>query len=257
MLAIFLLAGAVVMGMLIVMRWKYPAYMGTEGKTLWDWVALLHVPATVGLGTIILTYSQYVTERDRARDLAVLTYVDRASALLLTVAPAPLDDNRLRILQAQTVTVLHMVEGERAGRVIGFLAGLDLLNRLDLEFETLDLSGADLKSLDLRGVDLEGSSLQHAELERSDLRGADFEEADLSGADLKEADLRNTLLDRANLSDADLDHTLLQGSDLRHARGIKLSQLRLACLDQTTLLPPGMTLQKIAPEGCSGQVRDD
>lgn len=257
MLEFFLAAIFVLLVALILIGWFAPHWLGVRGKTLWDWIALLLVPSTVGFGTALISFSQYQSDQDRAREIAVQQFVDRISQL--TIAP-PADAPAGRIdavIRAQTVVILRMVDGQRAGQVIGFLAELGLLPQLDLEFEHLQLAGADLQGLDLRGVDFEESSLRGAELERSDLTGADLSRADLAGADMKGADLHRANLELADLTGAELDHADLRGANLRGAVGLKRAQLALACLDQTSRLPDGFDIASLAPTGCHGAPLDD
>lgn len=256
-MAFFLGAIALLLIGLILISWFMPRWLGVEGKTLWDWVSLLLVPSMVGFGTALISFTQYQSEQERAREVAVQQFIDRVSQW--TIAP-PADAPAEKVgtvLRAQTMTILRMVEGKRAGQVVGFLAELNLLQQLDLEFEALELAGADLKALDLRGIDFEESSLRGAELERSDLGGADLSRSDLSGADLKAANLNGASLEAAELKDAELDHADLRGADLRGARGLTDKQLSLACLDQSSRLPNGFDLASLAPTGCHGEPLDD
>lgn len=257
MLEFFLTAIFVFLIALILIGWFAPHWLGIRGKTLWDWISLLLVPSTVGFGTALISFSQYQSDQNRAREIAVQQFVDRVSQLTISPPPDAPADRINTVIRAQTMTILRMVEGERAGQVIGFLAELGLLGQMDLEFEHLQLVGADLQGLDLHGVDFEESSLRGAELERSDLTGADLSRADLTKADLKGADLNGASLELAILKEAELDHTDLRGADLRGAVGLKGAQLRLACLDQTSRLPEGFDLASLAPIGCHGEPLDD
>lgn len=256
MLEIFLAALALLLTGLILIGWFRPHWLGVGGKTLWDWVSLLLVPSMVGFGTALISFSQYQTEQERAREIAVQQFIDRVSQWTIA-PPADAPEQVNAVLRAQTMTILRMVEGKRAGQVIGFLAELGLLQKMHIEFEGLDLAGAELKALDLHGVDFEESTLRGAELERSDLGGADFTRSDLTGADLKSADMKGASLELALLKDAELDHADLRGADLGSAKGLTKKQLGLACLDQTSRLPDGFDLASLAPTGCFGQPLDD
>ena len=131
--------------------------------------------------------------------------------------------------------------------MLSFLGELGLLQHLAPALEFMDFSGANLKRLSLGGMDFEGSNLRRAELERADLRGADFESTDLRGANLNE-----TRVDGANF-----DHADLRGADLSNATGATPDQLKLACLDATTILPKAMTLAHTSASGCTGTAQDD
>jgi uncharacterized protein YjbI with pentapeptide repeats len=114
------------------------------------------------------------------------------------------------VARAQTLTVLHRLDGERKANVVQFLyeSGLITKDRLILDLRSADLSEADLRGADLRGADLS----------EADLRGADLSRADLSGANLSRADLRHANLNGAYLTEAHLRQAVLSDAHLREAR---------------------------------------
>jgi uncharacterized protein YjbI with pentapeptide repeats len=87
-----------------------------------------------------------------------------------------------------------------------------------------DLRNANLTEVNLGGANLSGANLTAAKLGVADLRNAHLSEANLGGADLI----------TANLGGADLTGAHLYGSE-----GLQ-QQLRTACGDATTILPPGI-----------------
>ncbi|MGZ9810349.1 pentapeptide repeat-containing protein [Pseudoroseicyclus sp. H15] len=229
-----------------------PAWMGLSGRTMWDWISLLAVPSMVALATALLTAAQFRIEQERAAEEALLSYVDRISNLVLA-RPEGLDAAGAAVARAQTDVILHLLEGERAGRALSFLAELEVLGIVRPPLEERALSGADLKGLDLTGADLEGSDLAGAELEEAVLMGADLESADLTGADFKDADLRGAELGHARLQRADLDHADLRGADLHLAEGLTRAQIALACLDTSTRLPDDLARPEGGGRRCTGR----
>ncbi len=67
--------------------------------------------------------------------------------------------------------------------------------------------------------------------------------ADLSHASLKRADLTNANLERANLADVVLRLADMSGANLRDVRGLTQDQLDMACGNENTVLPSGLTVR--------------
>ena len=104
------------------------------------------------------------------------------------------------------------------------------LSRIDLSkknlftnFNSADLSNANLRETDLTGANLRNANLTGANLTGAYMEGANLIDADLSGADLIRAFLvLDTRLDRAkfnyaNLTDANLTDSILINADLINA----------------------------------------
>lgn len=225
--------------------WR-PAWLGFSQKTMWDWISLLAVPLVVGFATFLISAAQTRIEQERALEHALQGYFQRIGELALDERLETRAKMASALGRAETVAILRMVEGERAGRVFAFLSEMDLLKAFAVEFEQLDLHGAEMKGLDLDGLDFEASDLAGADLEGSSLKGVDFEEADLRHVDFKEADLRGVDFQGAMLGGADFEKADLRGADLRFAIGLKAAQVLAACLDETTLVPVGVG----TGEGC-------
>ncbi len=119
-------------------------------------------------------------------------------------------------------------------------------------FCVADLSGADFDMAMLAGANFRKSKLQRAKLTRANLTGADFTEAQLQRANLANAMLHsavfeNVRLESASLQDAMLYLANLKGVDLRKVKGLTQYQINMACLDQYTKLPQGLS----QPKPCS------
>lgn len=157
----------------------------------------------------------------------------------------------------------------------GFTRGTRLaaavLRNADLSFA--DLTGANLWHADLRGATLSNAQLALARLSEANLAGArldgalldtaffmraNLRDADLGGADLRTSHpdafwmmfgglrsaLESTRFSEADFTGANLTGALLQGIDLSGAMGLAQEQLEQAELDETTKLPPGLSLPK-------------
>ncbi len=238
-------------------RWRRPAWTGFAGRTLWDWISLLAVPMVVGFATVLINAVQQDLADDRAAEAAFQQYIDRVTALVLDAPEGVAPDTVNAIGRAQTMAVLRLVEGERAGRALAFLAELDLLRRFAISFEGIDLNGAELKGIDFSGVDFEGADLTGADLEGGHFENADFEECDLEGVDLKGAILRGAGFENTRLAGAELSGADLRYADLSSAAGLTSRQLAQACYDQTTTLPAGMSPPTGQSDGCFTGVIDD
>ncbi len=66
--------------------------------------------------------------------------------------------------------------------------------------------------------------------------------ADLGHASLKRADLTNANLEGANLTDVGLRLADLSGANLRGVRELTQDQLDMACGNENTVLPSGLTV---------------
>lgn len=75
------------------------------------------------------------------------------------------------------------------------------------------------------------------DLSRTFIRRTDFSGANLEAANLSYADCQNAIFRRLNFKNANLSGTNLKGADLSDARNLTRGQLRLAIIDETTILP--------------------
>jgi len=252
---------ALVLTLAALWRWRRPGWLGFEGRTLWDWLSLLAVPMVVGFATVLINAGQQHLANERAAEAALQQYVDRISALVLDVPAGPEAEARITAIgRAQTLAALRLVDRDRAGRVLAFLADMDLLARFSISLEGMRLDGADLKGLAMADVDFEDASLRGADLERAMLTGADFEAADLRGADFKGADLRGADFEDARLKGVEFDGADLRGAVLARASGLGPRQLARACTDATTALPPGFAPVTGESPGCAldpAEIDDD
>ncbi len=127
------------------------------------------------------------------------------------------------------------------------LSGADLRNGF---FQLANLIGANLSGAKADGANMAGVQLNGANLSNASFVYTNFSGARLEGADMRGADLRNAWfnwawfaganLDGADFTGAKMLGAQLQGADLSKAKGLTSRQLREACADALTKLPPGI-----------------
>jgi hypothetical protein len=241
---------------------KANSFSGFQGKTLWDWLSLLVVPASLaGLGALLQLKDQdrakkqadlerEIADKNRQQDLeiaqgtreeeALQHYLDRVSNLVIeknlleiaakdapTTEEKELLDVSVDIIRALTLSTLRRLsDGIRKGSVVRLLAEADIIQRLGV-------------SLD--GADLQTAFLNFAVLYRADLSGADLACASLIDTELNEVRLSGAFLNFANLSGADLTGADLSDAYLSGAIGVTKEQLEKAYLCGTEL-PKGIDI---------------
>jgi uncharacterized protein YjbI with pentapeptide repeats len=252
---------------------KANSFSGFKGKTLWDWLSLLVVPASLaGLGALLQMKEQQIAEDNRQEE-ALQHYLDRVSNLvieknLLAIAAkdAPTTEEKellkvsLEIIRALTLSTLRLLsKGSRKTSLFRFLLEADIIKQLKVSLKGADLSGADLSDtkleyVDFRNANFSGASLWAAYLPGAYLMGADFTNADLThaslsgaklmgadftNADLTHADLSGAKLAVANLTNADLTQANLSGANFINddARGLTKKQIEGASFLCKTKLP--------------------
>jgi uncharacterized protein YjbI with pentapeptide repeats len=110
-----------------------------------------------------------------------------------------------------------------------------------------DLSRAQLAGADFANAELAGAQFVQARLAGASLAGvkavrANFLRADLKHASLVYARLEGTDFTQADLQGARFSGATLTGANFTGVRGLTAPQLRGACGDATTRLPPGLRL---------------
>jgi hypothetical protein len=235
--------------------WKWT---GLPKRTLWDWLALLIVPAVLAVGGYLLTERQRALDRELStqqartdRELAderrqndtLQAYLDGMSQLL-TDKERPLHmaqsgDSLRTVARARTLTVLGRLDSGQKRSILEFLFESELIYKehilldegglIERRHNIVSLRQADLRDADLYRGNLREANLGYANLSSADLSSADLRDvnlgyanlssADLSSADLRDADLRDANLRDANLRDANLYGADLRAADLRDAKG--------------------------------------
>jgi uncharacterized protein YjbI with pentapeptide repeats len=233
------------------------------GKTIWDWLQLLIIPAVLAVAGFVINLTisrgeQEATEQraksereaaekraetereiaqDNQRETALKEYIDKMAELflhedLLRADPKP---EVRKIAQIQTLTVLNRLDGKRKGTVLQFLIGSDLIENdgTIIYLEKADLSGVHLIKGYLGEINLSKTNLSGANINDVILLGANLIEADLSEANLTRTDLIVANLHKANLLGAELREAILSGADLSEAnlQGTDLSKADLSKAD--------------------------
>ena len=231
---------------------RLPDWLGFRGKTLWDWLQLLIVPAILIGVTFAWSATQTRTddmrEDRRSQDATLQAYLNQMSDLMLDrkLLKSKKDDAVRAVARTVTLTALRRLDAERKAEVVHFLYEAGVLHvPHDLTFFGSVFRGTpipivDLEGADLRGVDLANASLWTTEcgvlegvrsraLLKGDFRGARFDHATLCAVDLSEADLRG-----ASFAGAKISHTTLSFADKLEGasfKGASFWHVDLACAD--------------------------
>jgi uncharacterized protein YjbI with pentapeptide repeats len=226
-----------------------------RGKTLWDWLQLLIIPAVLavagyGINLTISRSEQEATKQrahsereaaekraetereialDNQRETALQAYLNSMSELLLheNLRNSEAVDKVRDIARVRALTTLPRLDLKRKGSVLLFLAESGLISIDDpiINLYRADLSRVQLYKPWLEEVNLQETNLSEADLYEADLFAANLSKADLYEAhligaklywvNLREADLRRADLHRANLEGANLSEADLSEADLQ------------------------------------------
>ena len=208
---------------------------------------------SVALGGVA-TWVPYAFDRAGYRTFANLQETDLSNkpATWTGLAELPaeeLDDSAQEKARAELAQVkgasLRNANLSYANAPFAFLAKARL-SRANLQGANLafaNLQEANLTSANLQGANLWNANLQGADLFRANLEGAKLSRADLEGARLSRANLQEADLAYANLQGAKLGGANLQGAKLWGATGVTQEQLDVACGNENTELPEGLTIK--------------
>ena len=231
--------------------------LGFSGKTLWDWLGLIGVPAIIALLVFALNKSQKDTEikiaearriedsktaeqrenfereleKDRQRQKSLDDYLDRMTDLLLTHKLSGEPSNEARsIARTRTLTILKDLDGTRKSQLIQFLYESSLIGKFSEEGiieAIIDLSFADLQGIEftyggLDGVNFSKSNVRNTNFEMASLIGANFYLADLDDSNFSWTKLMGANLHaglrRVNFASANLTKANLKSANLSGAR---------------------------------------
>lgn len=250
------------------------SWTGLRGKTLWDWLQLLIVPAVLSVAALWFS----AAAEDRARQIeearvmdgVLQSYLDQISALLLDRNLLGAERAEVRDLaRARTLTALGQLDGRRKGFLVGFLYETGLIkgsrpiirlggavlgghNPDEVVLSQADLSGAKLARIflieaNLTRVRLAGADLRNSILDDMDLNASDLRDADLSGARLDGTALNGANLAGANLTGTELAGATLVGADLTGAdlTGARLNGARLVVAKTMRGQPQGLVQSQL------------
>lgn len=229
-------------------------WTGFAGKTLWEWLDLLIVPAVIAVGAYWLNRQERQAEREaekrraetereiaaeRERENALQAYLDRMTELMLNgqLRTSESSSDVRDVARACTLTVLRTLDSKRKGFLLRFLYESDLIDNNEAgpivclsgaDLSRAELGWAGLKQADLHASVMKEVNLSHSFLSKANLRLVKLCGAKLESAFLRDADLRGTDLHNANLHWADL-----RGADLRRAslRDANLNESKLEDTD--------------------------
>jgi len=108
--------------------------------------------------------------------------------------------------------------------------------------ENATLTEARLSNSKLAEANLSRANLSRAIITDTDFNGARFDNADLTGAQFQGGRFHNAKFHGTILSDAELTNANFSGADLSSTQGLKQAQLDVACGDDKTRLPIGLSL---------------
>ncbi len=108
--------------------------------------------------------------------------------------------------------------------------------------ENATLTEARLSNVRLANADLSRSNFSRAVVSHSDFKGAQFDNANLTGAQFQSSQFQNAQFGSAILLDARLDNSDFSGANMSAVQGLKQAQLDVACGDEKTRLPVGLSL---------------
>jgi uncharacterized protein YjbI with pentapeptide repeats len=242
-----------------------PVGIDERGKTLWDWLDLLIIPAVLAVAALWLNRGERNAERviedRRSQEATLQIYLDRMTELLLkeNLRGSKQDEEVRAVARARTLTALRQIaDAERKATLVQFLVEANLVNKTHsvIDLDGADLTTARLRDANFREVDLSGTHLHRADMSQAKLAGANLSRADMSRAQLVGADLRGADLSEVDLSEAFMYDAVLTGASLRKSLlpGAQLNGANLRGTDFTGAilrgsdLPGANLLRKHIPE---------
>ena len=224
--------------------------LGFSKKTLWDWMGLLIVPATLGIGAFLLgkwqTDNERKITRDNQRQAMLETYFDKMADLLL-------DDN-LRtsesgdvhsIARTRTLILFRQLDGIRKGDALQFLyeAGLisgsePVVQIIGLNLDGADLSGASIIGINLVGTTCTNTNFKDANLSEAILTGCLFNDSEMQAVNFSGALLDQAIFLGCNLVGAQFSEASLNMASFKNS-SVTLDQLTEAKSKEDLVMPNG------------------
>ena len=241
---------------------------GFSGKTSWEWLELLIVPAGLAIGAFYLEsqaerrqeeiattrYEQEAQIADvRAKQETLDNYLEKMQELLLNRNLRNADEaSEVRsVARAITTTAIREMGSDRNALLVNFLQESNLIQKPENTEENTGASllslfiGINLTETNLDSVNLKDANMRNASLRGANLYGANLNNANLIFADMEGADLRDIYLRNATMSNTRLRYSNLEEADMRSAdmrsailRSANLSKANLGSADlrEATLL---------------------
>ena len=200
---------------------QWPAITGFRGKTLWDVLGLIIVPASLAAAALWFAYLERkesdkradqadANERARQRDTVLQIYLDKMSDFISDqkdeASTRPyLKDAAYKLAQVRTVTTLRQLDAFRRDIIFQFFRDTGLSEYIlanGAKMSKIDLSKSDISSIWMPDADLTGAILTEANLSASILNGADLSGANLIGANLSRTNLTYATITSEQLGQA-------------------------------------------------------
>lgn len=210
-----------------------------RGKTLWDWLELILVPAALAVVAFWFNRQEKDREKkvqlDRTRESTLQAYFDQMTQLLLEAKLRESEDgSEVRsVARVRTLAALRVLDPRRRTLLLQFLSEANLINKDNIlvNLEEAELGGIDfsgnlencwLKFVNLSnaslGFKMQGINLSHSDLQKTTFFFADLRDSNLEYAHLQGANLWRAQLDSANLEKAELERVFLQEASLENAK---------------------------------------
>jgi uncharacterized protein YjbI with pentapeptide repeats len=138
-------------------------------------------------------------------------------------------------MAAPSATPISLSVTEAPSPIARLQAG-EIIDCPGCDLSNADLSHTWMKEKNLAGANFDGAVAQYMCMSYANFSGASFRGTDLTGVNLANADLSG-----ADLTDAILNIASIKGADLSTAKGLTQAQLDVACADDATKLPEGLT----------------
>lgn len=231
-----------------------------SGKTLWDVLSLVGVPAALAFLGWWLQQQQAIQADVNLREEALKEYIDSVADLLIeknlvaiairakeaeaNPGKAEITNNEKElfnaardVIKARTLSILRRLgdDLERKAAAIRFLGEAEVIEKVGLDLEQIDLRGINLDEAKLNGINLAGANLTNASFLGADLRGANLMVASLVNVDFSSADLSCANFRAAFVRDANFTASLLINVDLRDVSRLTEEQLERSVICQAKL----------------------
>lgn len=118
----------------------------------------------------------------------------------------------------------------------------DSVNWPNAVLEDATLTEARISNSKLTEANLSRANLSRAVFSDTNFQGAQFTNANLTGTHFQNGQFQTARFDGAIFIDAKLDGADFSGADMSTVQGLKQSQLDVACGDEKTRLPVGLSL---------------
>lgn len=137
---------------------------------------------------------------------------------------------------SRTSATLSRFDNANLSRAVGYRASFDGASFRNTNLTKSEFMRASLKQAEIKDVDWSKS-----ELGRADFRGARLSNVNFEFSNISRARFGGAVIDKVNFWGAYTYRTDFRGADLSHAVNLGPIQLRLACGDDTTILPSNLT----------------